>query len=101
MRRTQSYPLPPRERESRGQKSPRDLLRFGAGLLAVGLPVALLLQRIGDFFRHVGLVVLGEHIVGFEGPLAVERTLGHDALPLAKEVRQQALIGNLDSILAV
>ena len=39
------------------------------------LPVALLLQRVDDFLRHVALVVLGEHGVGLERAAAARACL--------------------------
>src|ERR1043166_5087620 len=41
--------------------------RAGEAVAALGLPVALLLERVRHFLGHVGLVVLGEHAVGLEG----------------------------------
>ena len=65
------------------------------------LPMPRFLQGIGDLFRHVGLVVLGENRVGLEHAGAVERALGHDALPFAEQVGQHALIGDRDFAVAV
>src|SRR3954467_11703191 len=64
------------------------LLCLGQARLAVVivLPVALLLQRIGDVLRHIGLVVLGEHRIGLEYAAGVERAFGHHALPFAEQV---------------
>src|ERR1700732_3896637 len=43
------------------------LFRSAGTLGAVAVfPVPLLLQRVGDILRHIGLVVLGEHGVGSE-----------------------------------
>ncbi len=63
-------------------------------LAVIVLPVALLLQGIGDVLRHVGLVVLGEHGVGAEHARRIERAFGDDALPLAEQIRQDALVGD-------
>src|SRR5712671_5239766 len=52
------------------------------------LPVPLLLQGIRNFFRHVGFVVLGKHVVGLEDAGAVERPFRYNALPLAEQIRQ-------------
>ena len=56
--------------------------------------MALLLQRVGDFLRHVGLVMLGKHGVSLEHTGGIERALGDDALPFAEQIRQDALIGD-------
>ena len=64
-------------------------------------PVALLLQRVGDFLRHVVLVVLGQHGVGLEPAAGLERAFGDHALPFAEQVRQDALIADRDSAVAV
>ena len=67
----------------------------GAGLGAViVLPVALLLQGVGDLLRHVGLVMLGQHGVGLEHAGGIERAFGDDALPFAEQVRQNSLVGD-------
>src|SRR5690349_21546110 len=81
-------------------------LRLSSGALAAFfaaffLPMALLLERVSDFLGHVLLVVLGQHAVGLEHAAAVERTFGHDALAFAEEIRQQALVGDPDGVLAV
>src|SRR5258707_12494817 len=76
-------------------------LRGTAGLLLViVLPMALLLERVGDLFRHVGLVVLGEHGVGLEQAVAIERAFRHPALPFAKKVGENTGIGERDRLLA-
>src|SRR5699024_7872087 len=70
-------------------------LRRGRGRrLAPVLPEALLLERLGDLGRHVVLVVLGEHAVGTENPTRFEFALGHHALALAEEVREDAAIAH-------
>ena len=53
--------------------------------------MALLLQRIGDFARHVGLVVTGQHGVGLEHARRIEHALDH-ALTLAEQIGQNASI---------
>ena len=55
---------------------------------------APLLQGVDDFLRHVRLVVLGQHGIGFERAAAVERAFGDDALPFAEQVGQDALIAD-------
>src|SRR6516225_8172743 len=80
----------------------RSALCGGAELaFVVVLPVALLLQSIGDVLRHVGLVVLGEHAVGPKCTSRIEGAFGDHALPFAEKIRQQALIGDRDRTLAV
>jgi hypothetical protein len=39
-----------------------------------------LLQRIGNFFRHIGLIVPCKDRVGIEGATGVDRPFGGDAL---------------------
>src|SRR5688572_11697717 len=56
------------------------------------LPMALLLQRVGDFARHVALVVAGQHGVGLEHARRIEHALGHHALTLAEQIGQNAAI---------
>src|SRR6185437_12923762 len=65
-----------------------------SSLAVVVLPVALLLQGISDFLRHVGLVVLGEHGIRLEYAGTVERTLGNHALPFTEQIRQNAFVGD-------
>src|SRR3974377_146019 len=48
------------------------------------LPVPGSLQRIGDFFGHIGFIVLGEYRVRLEGAARIERAFRYDALPLAE-----------------
>src|SRR5262249_35514819 len=73
-----------------------------ASLLYVSLdfagvfPNALLLQRFGDFRRHVVLVVFGKYDVGKEMPSTIEFAFGHDALALAKEIRKDADVADRD-----
>ena len=69
----------------------RAAVRLGA---VVVLPEPLLLQRVGDILGHVVLVVLGQHSVGLEHTGGVERTLCDHALPFAKQVRKNSLVGN-------
>ena len=67
----------------------------GVRLLAVIVfPVSLLLQGVRDILRHVGLVMLGEHGIGPEHAGGIQRALGDHALPFAKQVRQNALVGH-------
>src|SRR6516162_6871373 len=73
-------------------------LPHGAFLLVLVLPMPLLLQGICDFLGHVGLVVLGEHVVGPKHAGIVEGTFGDDALPFTEQVRQDALIGDRDRL---
>src|ERR1700735_2352468 len=73
-----------------------------AGLLAVVvLPMARLLQRVGDLFGHIGLVVFGKDSVSSENAGTVERAFGDDALPFAEQIGQHTLIGDRDLALAV
>src|SRR5271155_2962188 len=73
-----------------------------AGLLAVVVfPMPRLLQRVGDLFGHIDLVVFGKNSVSSENTGTVERAFGDDALPFAEQIRQHALIGDRDLALAV
>src|SRR5687768_4542150 len=77
---------------SRLSLRPRRLCRA----LAFGLlPAARFLQRLGDLRRHVGLVVLGQHLACDELAAVVERAFDDHALAFAEQVRQQAAIGHL------
>jgi hypothetical protein len=49
---------------------------------------------LGGFRRHVVLVVLGEHLGGGKDAVLAELALRDDALSLAEEVRQDALVGD-------
>src|SRR5262249_31729480 len=79
------------------------LLHDRAGLLASVLvpPMPLLLEGIGNLLRHVIFVVLGEHVVGLEHAVAVERAFRHNTLPFAEQVWQDALIGNRNGAVSV
>src|SRR5688572_32849361 len=66
--------------------SPPGLLLRGRG----ALPMALLLQGIGNLARHVGFVVAGQHGIGLEQARGVQHPFRHYPLTLAKEVRQDA-----------
>ncbi len=56
--------------------------------------MALLLQRVGDLARHIGLVMLGEHGIGAEPARPLEHAFGDNALPFAEEIGQQAGIAD-------
>src|SRR5262249_44059752 len=89
-------------RTSARDASLRSALRGGAELpFVIVLPVALLLQSVGDVLGHIGLVVLGEHAVGPKYTSRIEGAFGDHALPFAEKIRQQALIGDWDRTLAV
>src|SRR5580692_3498629 len=64
-------------------------------------PMPRFLQRIGDLFGHVGLVMLGENSVGGKDAGFVERAFGDNALPFAEQIGQYALIGDRNFGLAV
>src|SRR5215467_9222676 len=61
-------------------------------------PNALRLQRLGHFWRHVVLVVLGKYDVGKEMPSTIELAFGHDALALAKEIRKDPGVADRDGL---
>jgi predicted hotdog family 3-hydroxylacyl-ACP dehydratase len=48
------------------------------------------LQGVGDLRRHVGLVMLGQHLLGIEHAVVADAALGHHALTLAEQVGQDA-----------
>src|ERR1700685_840056 len=52
----------------------------------------LLLERSGHLRRHVLLVVLGEDLVGDEGPIGTHGAVRDDALALAEQIRQHARV---------
>jgi len=62
------------------------------------MPVARCFQSVGDFLGDVVFVVFGKDFAGNENALGVDRALGHDALTLAKEVRQDALVGDGNAV---
>ncbi len=70
-------------------------------LAVIVLPVALLLQRVGHFLRHVILVVLGEHRVGAERCRIDHHALRHHALPFTKQIGKDAAIADAHHVLAV
>src|SRR5260370_9139287 len=80
--------LPPLRRALRGLGSAG--IRLGGVIV---LPVPLLLQRVRDFLGHIGLVVLGEHGVGLEHAGRVERAFADHALPFAKQIGPNSLVG--------
>src|SRR5450631_856465 len=65
------------------------------------LPVALLLQRLDDFPRHVVLVMLGEHGIGLEQAIRLDMALGDDALPLTKQVGHDSPVVDGNILVAV
>src|SRR5581483_5783681 len=82
---------PPARRRARARNE--KARRSFAGLrLMLTLPMPLLLQRIGDFLRHVAFVVFREHGVRDENARRVELPFRHHALSFAEEIGQQAAI---------
>src|ERR1700675_1464134 len=87
-------------RDVRLARSPQRSLGTGGRcidirLLAVSLfPEPLFLQRVRNFLGHVSFIMLGERGVGPEHAGGVERAFGDDALPLAKQIRENSVIGN-------
>src|SRR5262249_50736910 len=69
--------------------------------LVARLPVALLLERVGDLARHVIFVVLGENGIRLEDAGAVKRTLGNNPLPFPEQIGQRTRIGDRDVLVAV
>src|SRR5258706_7771389 len=55
-------------------------------------PLAVFLQRGGDFGGHVFLVMLGQHIAGGETAIGAERAFHHHALTFAEKIGQDAPI---------
>ncbi len=62
------------------------------------LPAAGFFQRLDHFFRHVALVMLGEHGVGVEDAAGLELAFGHHALPFAEQVWHDALEAHRDVV---
>ena len=59
------------------------------------------LERLDDLARHIALVVLGEDRIGAHLVGRLQHALGDHALTLAEQVRQEALIGDLEIMGAV
>src|SRR5262245_18636740 len=78
--------------------SPASFLHALLGRAAGTLPHTLLLQGLGHFRRHVGLIMLGEHGIGQQAARSIQGALGDNTLTLAEEVRQNAGIGDLDAL---
>src|SRR5271155_3299804 len=72
---------------SGAMNNPRLARRLRGGRVG---PCRLLLERGGHLRRHVLLVVLGEDLVGDEGPIRTHGAVRDDALALAEQVRQHA-----------
>src|SRR5271154_5269131 len=68
--------------------------------IAAFLPMAALLESRGDLGRHVFLVMLGEDRAGDENAVR-HPPFGDYALPLTKQVRDDAVIANRDIGLAI
>ena len=54
-------------------------------------------QSVRDLLGHIGFIVLGEYRVRLEGAAWIERAFRYDALPLAEQIRQHALIIDRDA----
>src|SRR5690242_7229409 len=76
----------PKRKEGLGR-----LCRQG-GRLAAFLPAPAFLERFGDLGRHVFLIVLGEDVRGDKDAVAAQFSFGDDPLPLAEQIRQDAVI---------
>lgn len=77
-------------------------MRPRVSLLCALLPQTLVLQPVGNFLRHVVLVVFGKHAVGHETVgRGIEHAFGHHALPFAEEIGQDAGIADRHSRFAV
>ena len=60
--------------------------------LVVGRALVCITDRLGGFWRHVVLIVLGEHLAGDEARAAIgELALCDDAFSFLEQVRQDAL----------
>src|SRR5262245_7436616 len=75
--------------------------RFRPSSCSSFLPDTLGLQGVGDFFRHVILVVLCKNAVGDENAIRTESAFSDDALLFPEKIRKNAAIGNLDRFLLV
>src|ERR1700704_1144318 len=77
-------------------------LRSRSDLLSVFFfPVARPLQGVGYLLGHVALVMLGEHAVGLERAGRLDHPFGDHTLALAEQIRQKALIGDRNGVLAI
>src|SRR5262245_59796618 len=65
----------------------------------VALPFAGGLERVDDFLRHIGLVVLGQHLARHELAVRAHAALGHHALAFLEQVRHQAGEGHVHHVL--
>src|SRR5215475_351975 len=77
IRQSPRRPLSRRSRALRGNRA----VRF---LGVVILPVTLLSQGFSNILGHVGLIVFGEHGIGFEGTGGIEHAFRNHALPFAE-----------------
>ena len=69
--------------------------------LSVWPPLAARLQGLGDFRRHVFLVMLGQDLVRHEAAVGLQAAFHHHPLALAEEIGQHALIGDRQRFLQI
>src|SRR5947209_7525078 len=69
--------------------------------LIIVLPVALLLQRVSHFLRHVGFVVLGQNAVCAKSALRIKGAFGNYALAFPEQIRKQALIDDRNRAVSI
>src|SRR3990172_541212 len=79
---------------------PESLRCASCALSGAFFPAAGLLQGVGHLARHIAFIVLGEHHIGHEAA-RIELALGDHALPLAEQIRHNALIAYQNIALAV
>src|SRR5262249_32842429 len=65
------------------------------------LPMAGALESVGNFLRHIGLVMFGENRIGFERAASIEYAFGHHTLTFAEQIWQRALVTDRNDGLAV
>src|SRR5689334_8045757 len=63
-------------------------------LPATFLPAPRLLQRLGDFRRHIILIVLRQHLARGEYTVVAPSPFSDHALSFAKEIRNDATVGH-------
>ena len=58
-------------------------------------------QRIGNLRWHVFLIMLGKHGIGDKLAVVIQSTVSDDALPLAKQVGQDAAIDDRELLFEI
>src|SRR5262249_62343878 len=58
-------------------------------------------ESVGNFLRHIGLVMFGENRISFERAAGIEYAFGHYTLTFAEQIRQRPLVTHRNDGLAV